>query len=95
MIGANTRELIEDAERLTASVMAENDKRFDQAVAKAIAGSPLIGVYAPGSVTALQLARTLRATALRLKELAASRATFVESLEIAVRVLSAPLRGKG
>jgi len=68
MIGASTRELIADAEKLTGSVMAENEKRFDQAVAKAIAGSPLIDAYAPAGLTALQLARTLHATARGLKE---------------------------
>ena len=56
--------------------------------------APLIDAYAPAGVTALQLARTLRATALGLKELAASRTTFVESLAIAVRVFTAPLRAK-
>ncbi len=68
MIEASTRELIADAERLTGSVMAENEKRFEQVVAKAIAGSPLIGAYAPAGLTALQLARTLHATARGLKE---------------------------
>jgi len=93
-IGVSTRELIEDTEKLTGSVMAETDKRFEQAVARAIAASPLIGAYAPAGLTALQLARTLHATARGLKEVAASREAFVENLAIAVRVLSAPLRAK-
>jgi AcrR family transcriptional regulator len=92
MMGVGAWELIADTEKLTGSVMAEHEKRFEQAVAKAIAASPLMGAYAPAGLTALQLARTLHATARGLKDTAVSRAAFAESLAIAMRVISAPLR---
>jgi AcrR family transcriptional regulator len=91
VMGVGAWELIADTEQLTGSIMAEHEKRFEQAVAKAIAASPLMGVYAPAGLTALQLARTLHATARGLKDTAVSRGSFAESLATAVRVISAPL----
>ena len=92
IMGVGAWELIADTEKLTGSILAEHEKRFEQAVVKAIAASPLMGVYAPSGLTALHLARTLHATARGLKGAAVSRAAFAESLAIAVRVIGAPLR---
>jgi AcrR family transcriptional regulator len=92
IMGADTSELIADTTKLTGSIMSDHRKRFEQAVAKAITDSPLKGAYAATGLTALQLARTLDATARGIKEVSASREEFVERLVIGVRVLCASVR---
>jgi AcrR family transcriptional regulator len=92
IMDADAAELIADTRKLTGSIMSEHEKRFEQAVAKAIAASPLIVPYAAVGLTGLQLARTLHATARGIKEASASREEFVERLNVALRVLCAPIR---
>jgi AcrR family transcriptional regulator len=92
--GADTSELLADVTELTGSIMFDHEKQFEQAVAKAIADSPLKGAYAPAGLAPMQLARTLHATARGIKEIATSHEEFVERLAIGVRVLCTPVRDR-
>ena len=90
--GADPAELLADVAKLTGSIMFDHEKQFEQAVAKAIADSPLKAAYAPAGLTPTQLTRTLHATARGIKEVATSREEFVERLAVGVRVLCTPIR---
>ncbi len=90
--GHDVAELIELRDTLLGTMFTEYEKQFGEAVTRAIRGSGLPAAYKSAGLTARQLADTLYATALGLKHSSTSRAAFVESFTIAVRVLCMPLR---
>jgi AcrR family transcriptional regulator len=49
MAGISAQELIADTADWTRSIYADHEKRLEQAVAKAIAASPLMAVYSPAA----------------------------------------------
>jgi TetR/AcrR family transcriptional regulator of autoinduction and epiphytic fitness len=95
LVEADTFELLADTRAIAGGIMSEHEKRFERVVVKTIAASALAGPYAAAGVTALQLSRTLHATARGIKEVSASREDFVDQLKTALKVLCAPLRISG
>jgi AcrR family transcriptional regulator len=95
-IGADASDLVETSGLLVSSVIPDYEKRFEQALADALAASPmLMAAYAPSGLSSMQLAQTLHATARGFKDTSKSREAFLESVTVAVQVLYAPLCNSG
>jgi len=84
-------DLIAAAEPIIGKLMADHHDPFLNAVAAVIRDSGLAAAYKPAGITAHQIAETLDAAADGLKEHSPNREEFVRGLNVAVRVICAPL----
>lgn len=87
---SDASDLIGRSNAMASASLMEHAARFDQAVAHAIAASPLAAIYADANLKPIQLARTLHATAVGFKYGSTSPDEFLASMAIAVRILCAP-----
>jgi TetR/AcrR family transcriptional regulator, regulator of autoinduction and epiphytic fitness len=90
-LGADAADLMCASSVLASSTLAHYEARFEQAIVRAIAESPLARACATAEVSPADLARALHATARGLKHSCKSREEFVNGLTAAVRMLCAPL----
>ena len=90
-LGADAADLAQAASGLLGQLLAEQEARFTEALAKTLSTSRLAAAYKPAGLNARQLAETLQATARGLKHTSGSRDAFVRGVTIAVKALCAPL----
>ncbi len=94
-LGADASDLMCASTSLAGTTLARYESRFESAVARAIADSPLGGYCTESDLCPKELARTLHATARGLKQRCASRAEFVKGMTVAARMFCAPLNQRG
>jgi AcrR family transcriptional regulator len=75
---------------LAGEVLTSYETRFEQALASAIAASPLVRRCRRIGVCHTEVARTLHATARGLKQRCKTREEFVKGMSVAVRMICAP-----
>jgi AcrR family transcriptional regulator len=80
-----------DAADLMCATLTHYETKFELAVARAIADSPLNGFCATAGLSPADLARALHATARGFKHRSASREEFVKGMTVAARMFCAPL----
>jgi AcrR family transcriptional regulator len=90
-LGSGAADLMCASTSLAGSTLAQFESRFEAAVTRAIAESPLNRFCATADLCAADLARALHATARGLKQSCASREEFVRSLRVAARMFCAPM----
>ena len=90
-MGSDAADLMCASTSLAGATLSHYETRFEQAVARAIADSPLAGFCSAASLCPADLARTLHATARGLKQSALSRQDFVKGMTVAARMFCAPL----
>ncbi|HEY0306550.1 MAG TPA: TetR/AcrR family transcriptional regulator [Acidobacteriaceae bacterium] len=85
-------DLIETSSLLAGPIIADHRRQFEQVLADAIGSSrPLMAVYSPAGLSALQIARTLHASTQGFANKPTSQEALIEDLTLAVQVLCAPL----
>ncbi|MDI3289281.1 TetR/AcrR family transcriptional regulator [Polyangium sp. 15x6] len=94
-LGPDATDLAAAAKELVGPMVGEHEEQFVEAVAKALRAAGLLAVYKPAGITGPKLAETLYATARGLKHGSATREAFIESMDIAVRVMCMPLLEAG
>ena len=87
--GADAADLMCAGTSLAGETMREYEARFEQALADALAASPMGIVCGNVGVCAAEVARTLHATARGLKQTCTSRQDFRKSIAVAVRMFCA------
>jgi len=92
ILGADAADLMCASTSLAGSTLSHYEARFEQAVAHAIAESPLAGFCKGADLSTADLARTLHATARGLKQSSTSRQEFVKGMTVAARMFCAPLK---
>jgi AcrR family transcriptional regulator len=92
-LGADAADLMCASTALAGSTLTHYESRFEAALTRAIADSPLHGFCATAGMAPADLARTLHATARGLKQRSASREEFVKGMTVAARMFCAPLNG--
>lgn len=93
-IGTGTSDAVDLASAsaaMTTETLAAYGARFEEALAKAIAASPVMATYSKAGLTAQTLARTLHRTVQGIKEHSSTRPQFHAELTAAAAVLLAPL----
>lgn len=91
-LSGEAADLIETSFLLFGPIIEDHFKQFEQALADAIAASrPLMAIYSPAGLSALQIALTLHASAQGFAKRSTSQEAFLEDLTLAVQVLCAPL----
>jgi AcrR family transcriptional regulator len=90
-LGSDAADLMCASTSLAGATLSHYETQFEQAVARAIADSPLKGFCAKAGLCPADLARTLRATARGLKQTSASREEFVKGMTVAARMFCTPL----
>lgn len=90
---ADAADLMEAAETLAGTLIADHEKRFTDAVAAALREGGLAAAYKPAGVTVRQLAENLSAVARGLKHSCETREEFQAAFAVAVRIVCAPLAG--
>lgn len=89
--GADASDLVEAAEGLLGTLVAEQEKLFVDAVAATLREGGLAAAYKPVGVTPRQLAENLCATARGLKHDCDTQEEFAQAFAVAVRITCAPL----
>jgi AcrR family transcriptional regulator len=90
-LGADAADLMCASTALAGSALTHYESRFEAALTRAIADSPLRVFCATAGMAPADLARTLHATARGLKQRSASREEFVKGMTVAARMFCAPL----
>jgi AcrR family transcriptional regulator len=90
-LGSDAADLMCASTSLAGATLTHYETRFEQAVTRAIADSPLDGFCAKAGLCPADLARTLHATARGLKQSSASREEFVKGMTVAARMFCTPL----
>jgi AcrR family transcriptional regulator len=90
-LGADAADLMCASTSLAGSTLAHFETRFEQALTRAIADSPLAAFCTKAALCPADLARTLHATARGLKQSSASREEFVKGMTVAARMFCSPL----
>ena len=94
-LGADASDLMCASTSLAGATLARYESRFESAVARAIADSPLGGYCEESDLCPKEMARALHATARGLKQSCASREEFVKGMTVAARMFCAPLNQRG
>jgi AcrR family transcriptional regulator len=84
-------DLVEAAHAVLGPLASEHERRFGEAVARAVSASSLPAVYRAAGLTGRQLADVLSAAARGFKHGGPSREAFVRNMTVAVRALCLPL----
>jgi AcrR family transcriptional regulator len=84
-------DLMAAAEGVLSATIAEHEKAFVEKLTAVIRESGLVAGYKPVGVTARQIGETLYSVAKGLKHRCDTRAEFIESLTVAVKIVCAPL----
>lgn len=87
---ADAADLMEAAETLAGTMIADSEKVFLEAVTGALREGGLAAAYKPAGVTARQLAENLGTAAKGLKHCCETREEFQEGIALAVRITCAP-----
>jgi len=87
--GADAADLMCAGTSLAGETMRKYEARFEQALADALAASPMGTVCGTVGVCAAEVARVLHATARGLKQTCGSREDFRKSIAVAVRMFCA------
>jgi AcrR family transcriptional regulator len=90
-LGSDAADLMCASTSLAGATLTHYETQFEQAVARAIADSPLNGFCTKAGLCPADLARTLHATARGLKQSSASREEFVKGMTVAARMFCTPL----
>jgi AcrR family transcriptional regulator len=90
-LGSGAADLMCASTSLAGATLALFESRFEAAVTRAIADSPLNRFCVSADLCAAELARVLHATARGLKQRCASREEFVKGLTVAARMFCAPM----
>lgn len=90
-LGADAADLMCASTALAGATLAEYEWQFEEALATALAASPLADRCAAAKVATADLARALHATARGLKQRCKSREEFLKGMTAAVRMTCAPL----
>jgi AcrR family transcriptional regulator len=91
-LGADAADLMCASTSLAGTTLNHYQARFEQAVARAIADSPLDGFCTKAGMCPADLAHALHATARGLKQSAATREEFVKGMTVAARMFCIPLK---
>lgn len=89
---ADAADLMCASSALAGGTLAQFEKAFEEALAKAISDSALAPRCQAVGVMSAEAAHVLRATAQGLKRTSADRAEFVKAMTNAVRLMCAPLK---
>jgi len=90
-MGADSADLMCASTALAGSMLTHYETQFEQALADAIAASPVAAFYAASHFTPADVARTLHATARGLKASSHSRQEFILGMTVAARMCCANL----
>ena len=90
-LGSGAADLMCASTSLAGSTLAQFESRFEAAISRAIADSPLNHFCAAADLCAADLARALHATARGLKQSCASREEFLKGMTVAARMFCAPM----
>ncbi|HSZ10366.1 MAG TPA: helix-turn-helix domain-containing protein [Steroidobacteraceae bacterium] len=93
--GTDAGDLMCASTSLAGATLGEYRWQFEEALASAIAASPLADVCAAADVGTEDLARALHATAQGLKQSCKSREAFVKGMTAAVRMICRPPNQRG
>jgi len=85
--GSEVEDLVHACRTLLGNVVDHANASFTEEITRALSRSGLDPLYARRSLTAAQIASTLRATAEGLKRFSRSRDDFVEGMRIALRAV--------
>jgi AcrR family transcriptional regulator len=88
-LGEDATDLMCASSALAASTVSDYETRFEQAVAAAIAASPVAAKCSKADLCPTEVARSLHATARGLKHSVKSRQDFVKGMTVAVRMVCA------
>jgi AcrR family transcriptional regulator len=91
-LGSDAADLMCASTSLAGATLTHYQARFEQAVARAIADSPLDGFCAKAGLCPADLAHALHATARGLKQSSASRDEFLKGMTVAARMFCIPLK---
>jgi TetR/AcrR family transcriptional regulator of autoinduction and epiphytic fitness len=94
-VGVAASDLMCASTSLAGATLGEYQWQFEEALASAIAASPLAGVCAAAKLDTEDLARALHATAQGLKQRSNSPEAFVKGMTAAVRMICRPLNQHG
>ena len=94
-LGSDASDLMCASTSLAGATLGEYEAQFEQALARAIAESPLSGFCARADLCPADLARALHATARGLKQSSVSREDFVKGMTATARMFCAPLNQRG
>jgi AcrR family transcriptional regulator len=94
-VGVDAGDLMCASTSLAGATLGEYQWQFEEALASAIAASPLADVCAAADLSTEDLARALHATAQGLKQRSNSREAFVKGMTAAVRMICRPLNQRG
>ena len=90
-LGADAADLMCASTALAGATLAEYEWQFEDALATALAASPVAERCAAANVDVADLARALHATARGLKQRCKTREEFLKSMTAAVRITCTPL----
>jgi AcrR family transcriptional regulator len=94
-LGADAADLMCASTSLAGATLCEYEWQFEEALASAIAASPLADACGAADLDIADLARALHATARGLKQSCKSREPFVKGMTAAVRMICRPLNRRG
>ncbi len=90
-MGADASDLMCASTSLAGATLSRYEAEFEQAIAAAIADSPLSDECKHAGHCALDFARALHATARGLKQSSGTRQEFIKGMTVAARMFCAPL----
>jgi AcrR family transcriptional regulator len=90
-LGADAADLMCAGSSLAGGTLEAYEARFEEALAGALAESPLSRFWHNAGITSAEAARALHATARGLKHSCATRQEFRKGITVAVRIFCAPL----
>lgn len=91
-LGADSADLMCASTSLAGATLSDYQSRFEQALTRAIADSPLDAFCSKAGLCSADLAHALHATARGLKQSSASREEFLKGMTVAVRMFCVPLK---
>jgi AcrR family transcriptional regulator len=94
-LGTDAADLMCAGTSLAGETIKAYEARFEQALAEALAASPMAQVCKDVGVCSAQVARALHATARGLKHGCDTQQDFREGMTVAVRMFCAPLKSQG
>jgi len=94
MLGADAADLMCAGTSLAGTTLSDYEQRFEEALAHAIAMSPLAEFCAASGLTPADVACALHATVRGLKHSCRSRQEFVHGMTVAAHMFCAPLFGR-
>jgi TetR/AcrR family transcriptional regulator, regulator of autoinduction and epiphytic fitness len=94
-LGADAADLMCASTALAGATLSEYEWQFEEALAGAIAASPMAARCAAANLEIVDLARALHATARGLKQSSKTREEFVKGMTAAVRMTCSPLHQPG